>query len=363
MSLEYKPDWEETKERWQAWWARDYFGRCALAVTAPRADAPDEPPPTPPARVTDRWLDIDYQIARGHWAMRRTFYGGEAVPNWNSGYSGWNAIPTYLGCPITLNETTGWWTPILHEGALTDYDYRALTIDPENHWWQHARAMLQAAVEAARGRCVVGVGAFGGCGDTLAALRDTMRLLTDVMDCPDYVREFELYLMRQWTEVYATLHAITREATEGSTCWNDVWSPGKFYVAQCDFSYMLSPRQFRDLFLPAIEQQTQYLDHCTYHVDGVPAYAHIDALCELPRLHCIQIVPGAGKPSALHWMAMLKRIQAAGKNLELLLSPEEMRPALEQLSARGLYIRTACGSEAEARQLLQDAARWSRDRG
>lgn len=363
MSLEFKPDWDETKERWKAWWSREYFGRCALAVTAPRADAPDDPPPPAPDRVEDRWLDIEYRVALCDWTMRRTYYGGEAIPNWNSGYSGWNAIPTYLGCPVTLDDATGWWDPILGEGALTDHDFRRLTIDPENWWWRHARAMLQAGVAASRGRCVVGVGAFGGCGDTLAALRGTMNLLTDVMDCPDYVLQFELYLMRQWTEVYDALYEITREVTEGSTCWNDVWSPGKFYVAQCDFSYMLSPGTFRRLFLPAIELQTRFLDHCTYHVDGVPAYAHIDALLELPGIHCLQIVPGAGKPSALHWMEMLQRIQSAGKNLELFLSPEEVRPALEHLSARGLYIRTWCPTEEAARQLLRDAERWSVDRG
>ncbi|MBI3948566.1 MAG: hypothetical protein HY321_21820 [Armatimonadetes bacterium] len=363
MGLEFKPDWEETKERWRAWWAREYIGRCALAVTAPRADAPDVPPPVPLERVEDRWLDFAYRMALCDWRMRRSFYGGEAIPNWNSGYSGWNSIPTYLGCPIVLDEGTGWWDPILTEGKLTDHDFRALTVHPRNAWWRRARAMLRAAAEASRGRCVVGVGAFGGCGDTLAALRGTMRLLEDVMDYPDYVREFELYLMRQWTEVFDALHAITREVTQGSTCWNDAWSPGKHYVAQCDFSYMISPRTFRDLFLPAIEPQTRFLDHCTYHVDGVPAYVHIDALLELPRIQCLQIMPGAGKPSAIHWLEMLRRIQAAGKNLELHLSPDEVRTALAHLSARGLYIRAECRSEAEAQELLRDAERWSRDRG
>lgn len=38
MPLEFKPDWEETNEGSRLWWDHEYFGRCAPAVRAPRAD-------------------------------------------------------------------------------------------------------------------------------------------------------------------------------------------------------------------------------------------------------------------------------------------------------------------------------------
>ena len=360
MSLEYKPDWERAKENLRAWWAGEDVGRCALAVTAPRSKAPDEPPPTPPEKVEDYWLDIDYHIAYCEWAMRRTFYGGAAMPNWNGGYAGWNAHPTYLGCPVSLDETTGWWDPILVSESLRDYDYTELVIDAENRYWRRAREMLTAAVQWAGGKCVVGVGAIGGCGDTLAALRDSMRLLIDVSDCPEYVRDFEFHLMRQWAELYDELYAITHEVSEGSTCWNDIWAPGKYYVAHCDFSYMISPRMFRELFLPVIEWQTRFLDCCIYHVDGIAAFAHVPALCELPGLRALQIVPGAGKPGALHYMDMLREIQAAGKGLELHLTPDEVGTALEYLDPQHLFIRTYCPTEEQARRLIREAERWSK---
>ena len=120
---------------------------------------------------------------------------------------------------------------------------------------------------------------------------------------------------------------------------------------------------FRELFLPVIERQTRYLDHTVYHVDGVGNFAHVPALCELPRLQAIQILPGAGKPSALHYLDVLKTVQAAGKNLQIYLSPDEVEPALRVLSARGLFISTWAETEAKARDLLQHAERWSVDRG
>ncbi len=61
-------------------------------------------------------------------------------------------------------------------------------------------------------------------------------------------------------------------------------------------------------------------------------------------------------------MDVLRKVQAAGKNLHISIKAEEVRPALEQLSARGLFIDTSCETEDEARALLASAEKWSRDR-
>ena len=361
MQLEFKPDWEATQERYRAFWAHEYFGRCALAVTAPREGAPDEPPPARPATPLARWTDLDYAAACNAYHMRRTFYGGEAFPVWTVGYPGHTSIPTFLGCPLDLDFDTGWWNPVVTGEGLGDV--LRLRVDREGEWWKFTLKALDRAVRESAGRCIPSIGAFGGCGDTLAALRGTDRLLFDVMDRPEEVVAAEVYLMDMWCEVYEDFYRIVNAVSEGSTCWFPFWSPGRFYSAQNDFSYMISPKMFRDLFLPIVERQTRYLDHTVYHVDGIEAFAHVPALCELPRLQAIQILPGAGKPSALHYMEALKTVQRAGKNLQMYLAPEEVRPALEQLSARGRFISTWCRTEAEARDLLRQAESWSVDRG
>jgi hypothetical protein len=134
------------------------------------------------------------------------------------------------------------------------------------------------------------------------------------------------------------------------------------YPAQNDFSYMISPRSFREVFIPTLEEQTRFLDHAIYHVDGEGGFNHVAALCELPRLQALQILPGAGKPSPLHYMPVLKQVQAAGKNLHISIEAREVEPALAELSARGLFIATWCETEEEARDLLRQAEQWSRDR-
>lgn len=364
MQLEYKPDWEETKERYRLWWSREYFGRCAIAVTAPKANPPQEKsPPSAPADIRERWLDFRFQSAMAHRRMRRTFYGGEAIPVWNAGYPGWANHGPYLGTPVVFAEDTAWVEPIIHEGELPDHDYRDLKLDPDNEWWKLTLEMLRIGAQDSVGKCIPSIGAFGGCGDTLASLRGTDKLLTDLIDCPEYVREFELYLMGQWMEIYDACYAIVNAAAEGSTCWFSLWSPGKFYAAQNDFSYMISPRMFEEVFIPAIEMQTEFLDHCIYHVDGVGAFNHVDILCKLPRLQALQILPGSGKPSPLHYMDVLKKVQKAGKNLHIGLPADQIEEVLCQLSARGLFIDTRVDSEEEAHILLKKVEQWSKDLG
>jgi hypothetical protein len=362
MDLLYKADWEGAKERYRAWWAHEVVDRCAIAVTAPKDDLPPEEPPRAPERIEDRWLDLDYLAALNGYHHRRTFYGGEAFPIWHPGYPGWACIPAFLGCPVILKETTGWLDPIISEGDLTEHDYRKLTIASDNRWWLLAQEMLRFAVQESRGKSIPSIGAFGGCGDNLAALRGTEQLLLDMVHCPHYVCEFEIHLMRLWIQVHDVFHRIIRTADAGTTCWFPLWSPGTFYAAQNDFSYMISPRMFRDVFLRAIEMQTESLDHTIYHVDGVGAYAHVDALCELPSLRALQILPGEGKASPLHYTDVLKRVQAAGKNLHITIPSNEVEPALRELSIRGLFIETWCDSEKEAQALLRNVAIWSRDR-
>ncbi len=117
---------------------------------------------------------------------------------------------------------------------------------------------------------------------------------------------------------------------------------------------------FSDIFLPTIEKQLDHLDHSIHHLDGEGNFAHIDALMELPKLRAIQFLPGAGKPSPLHYMPLLKKIQDGGRNIHIGLPSNEIESALSELSAKGLFIQTTCASEAEARELLKNAEKWSK---
>lgn len=327
-------------------------------VTAPRKKPLPMPAEIPrPATPEQRWTNLDYISNLRQREFASTFYGGEALPTWHPGYPGNKCLSAFLDCPLTLDFNTGWLDPIL---TGEDIDYGALRLDEEQKHFRFALRALRRGAKEARGKSVPSIGHFGGSGDTLAALRSSKRLLYDLIDRPQQVGEADMYLMHLWCKVYDRFYEIIKDAAEGSTCWPGLWSPGKFFAAQNDFSYMISPRMYARLFLPSIEKQTQFLDHTVYHVDGTGAFAHVDALCELPRLQAIQILPGAGKPSPLHYADVLRKVQAAGKNLHITIASDEVQAAMEMLSARGLFISTACSSEEEAKALLKSVEKWSR---
>ncbi len=362
MYLEYKPDWEETKERFKAWWDHEYFGRCAMALYAPKDRPEDVKKPELPEKLEDRWLDFDYLHDLNEYRMSGTSFLCEALPVWNPGYPGWDMLYAYLGSKVTLKEETGWLDPFMEEGELTDYDYRDIRISPDNHWWKFSQKMHRFAASEAKGRSLAGLQALSGCGDVLAGIRGSGKLLTDLMDCPEYVCEFDQHLVGLWAEAYDVLYEIIRPASEGSTCWFNLWSPGKFYAVQNDFAYMISPKMFEDIFMPGIRMHADHLDHAIYHVDGVGNFAHVDAICSVEGIQALQILPGRGRPSPLHYMDILKKVQAAGKNLHIMISADEVKTALDNLSARGLFIHTYTSSAQEAADLLRCVEKWSVDR-
>lgn len=126
--------------------------------------------------------------------------------------------------------------------------------------------------------------------------------------------------------------------------------------------WVTAPEMYRRIFLPQLVRQTEFLDYTVYHCDGIGSFAHVPLLCEIPRLQAIQILPGAGKPSPLHYRDVLEYVQRAGKNLHISVPADEVEAAVDLLSARGLCIETAASSETEARRLLGIVERKSKVR-
>ena len=359
MEMTLKPDWTETKERYEEWWNGEYFGRAALWVTAPRDDATDEPPPEEPTDPMQRWTDLDYISALNRWQHERTFYGAEAFPIWSPGYPGAVGVPTFLGSRISLDLRTGWHDPVLNDET---WELDDIVFDRDNYWWEFGLEMLRRAASESEGRCLPSIGAFGGTGDTLAALRDSNRLLFDVVDRPILVRESDERILDVWFEVFDAFHDIVSPVSDGGcTSWFPLWAPGKHYPTHNDFSYMISPEMYREIFLPVLHRQTEYLDYSVYHVDGINAFIHIPMLCELPKLQAFQVLPGAGKPSPLHYRDALEAVQSRGKNLHITIPSDEVEQAVKNLSAKGLFIATSAESESEARELIRIVERYSHE--
>jgi len=64
------------------------------------------------------------------------------------------------------------------------------------------------------------------------------------------------------------------------------------------------------------------VDHRIYHLDGPGAIHHLDTLLNLPELHAIQWVPGAGVTGGItQWVPLILRVQSKGKSIVVYAGP------------------------------------------
>ena len=182
---------------------------------------------------------------------------------------------------------------------------------------------------------------------------------TDLFDSPAQVKALCDRVSELWFRYYAGQYDLVRDKMEGTSAWMGIWSPGRWYPIQCDFSALISPRMFEEFALPYLAEQCRWLDNAIYHWDGPGQIPHLDLLLQIKELNGIQWVPGAGNEptGSPKWFPLYRRILAAGKNLVLCeVAPERVEPLIQELGPRGLLIQTACRTEEEADALLKRAA-------
>ena len=86
------------------------------------------------------------------------------------------------------------------------------------------------------------------------------------------------------------------------------------------------------------------MDRCIYHLDGRQALRFLDILLEIPEIHAIQWVPGAGYDYWADWIEVYRRIQGKGKALQILSIPANDLPHLfEALRPEGVWISHVSG--------------------
>ncbi len=347
MELAFKPDLEEALERWRAFWNKEIIGRPCVAVTAPREGVKQVPGPPwqiPPDADFDRHLD------QAEAAMACRYYGGEAMPFFQPSF-GPDQAAAFLGARLEWSEdsaSTSWSVPFVEswEEALP------LRLDPENHAWQRMLELYRKAGERGQGKFLVGILDFHSNFDWLAAIRGPDRLCMDLLDCPDLVHRAMADVRGLYPEVYNAIYEAGSMAGRGTIGWLPYYSEGRYATVQCDFACLLSPAQFKEFALPALEEECCFLDHSVYHYDGPVALHHFDAITSIAALDGIQWTPGAGSKPMIEWVDLLKRFQERGKNVFVGCTAEELKVFHRELKPNLVFYSVSVGSEREADELL-----------
>ena len=106
-------------------------------------------------------------------------------------------------------------------------------------------------------------------------------------------------------------------------------------------------------------------DRNIYHLDGPQALRYLDRLLEIPQIHAIQWVPGAGQSYWADWIEVYQRIQSKKRALCLSRLPaKDLNLLFTSLDPEGVWIRSVSGisNEREAEAALHEIAKWTKKR-
>jgi hypothetical protein len=303
----------EALRRNEAYWDGELEDYPLMWVSAP--DAKPGPSLPEPADETEMWTNVDYAITAGEYQLARTHYAGDALPFYNP-WLGPDQFAGWLGAKLTLRprDYTSWATPF-----VSDWERRGeLTIHPENTWWKLYRSLLEESVRAGKGKWVTTFPDLHAGIDALSAIRGPENLLVDMLANPEPVHRAMNRMTPLWKWVVDEVWNILKTSGQGTTNWTGGWSEKRFVcIGHNDFTCMIGPEMFDAFCLRDTLECVNYVDHALYHLDGPGALRHLPRLLEMERLHTVQWVHGNGQPPHSHWLDILKRIQQAGKAVQI----------------------------------------------
>ncbi len=356
--LSLKPDYEETRQRIEAFWERQLLDRPVVQFTLYKPEAERRPLPvsghTTPA---GRWLDAEYQA---EWALanlsNQLFLGDTLPVAWPN--LGPDVFASFYGCPLEFDDSgTSWSRPILDDWSKVD----EVRLDRGHPFLRRLVEMSDALLEVGRGHFLTGITDLHPGGDCLAALRGPQNLALDLLDHPAEVKALLARVEADFFEVYDLFDQRLRAAGMPITTWTPLLSEGRYYLPSNDFSILIGPQMFADFFLPGIIRQCRFLDRSLYHLDGPGALRHLEHLLEIPELDAIQFVPTIGDAAFARWSWVYRRIQEAGKGVQVTCTLAEIDQVIETLHPAGVYlVVNDVPSPEAATVLLKKLEQWGR---
>lgn len=349
MELDYKPDFEEARRRWDAFWEGEIIGRPCLHIVVPKDGR--EAPPWPP-RLAGLKLGFRKAIEMYEaYASARTFMA-EAIPYFVPTF-GPDQFASFLGAKLNLSEEsadTTWVDPFVEDWEAA----MPLAISEENESWRRMQEYVEIAAEISEGRYLVSQLDLHSNMDALSAIRGPERLCMDLLDQPDVIDRAMAEVRPYHGRVYDRVYEKGRMQERGTIGGVPLYSRGEYAVIQCDFICMICPDMARRFVIPAVAEEAAHGDCCVFHYDGPAALVHFDDICGIGDIAVVQYVPGAGGGGHIDCLDLLKRFQAAGKGLQVNGAAEQVKAMHRELKPeKVLYIVTDVPTEAAGAELIR----------
>lgn len=343
----WKSNFEETKKHYTDWWN----GKGIVLTMWEhlfKEGAPYENimPPAPHKDLNQLWFDAEWRSKYLHYTMSRNSYMADILPVANT-QLGPGSLAAILGSQLEGREDTIW----IHHKP----DFDGQIVFDENGWKLH-EDLLRKCVANAQDKYMVGCPDLVEGLDVLASLKGSDNILMDLIMDPDGTLELMKQVNKVYFDVFDRIYDIINVNGEMAFCYFSLWAPGKVSKLQCDLSIMISEEDYRTFCLPFLREQTEKIDYTLYHLDGVDAIRHLDAILEMEKLNAVQWTPGYGQPQGgdPKWYELYKKILAGGKSVMAnWVTLDELEPLLDNVGNQGLHINVDFKSEHDIEKALK----------
>lgn len=345
----WKNNWEEAKAHYLNWWS----GKGIVLSMWEHMHKNGEPhekvkAPTPAKDLNQFWFDPHWRAQNLHHELSKSSFKADIIPVANT-HLGPGSLGAILGAELEGGEDTIWIKHI--ENFSGDIHF-----DKNNPYWKLHLDLLKACKKNADNRYFVGCPDLVEGLDVLASIKGTQEVLMDMMMQPEVLDEQLQKINDIYFEVFDEIYDIINVNGEMAFCYFSIWGPGKIAKLQSDISLMFSEDDFRRFVQPYIRQQAQKLDYSLYHLDGVDAQRHLNAILEINEINAIQWTPGVGEPQGgdPRWYELYKKVLSGGKSIMAnWVTLDELQPLLDNVGNQGLHISMDCHTEKEIDQALK----------
>ncbi len=307
VELALKPDMPEATRRWLAFWEHELIERPCCVIRAPKAGRPRA---TAPPYMAGAHGDLPAVAEQALAWASSLYWGGEAIPSYTPSF-GPDMVACFLGAALEFSDDairTSWAQPCIDDWE----ESLPIALNGENYWWQRMLEFCRVLRRTFAGQMLVTHLDLHSNLDALLAMRGGERLCLDMIDRPETIDRAMRQVRPLYRPIYEQVYEAAGMAATGTCGWVHAYHPVRTNTIQCDFAALIGPKHFRRWARPALEEEARLLGHCVYHLDGPECLVHLDELCAIEGLDCIQWVPGAGEKPFIEWIDLLQCIQAKG---------------------------------------------------
>lgn len=348
-----KEDLQEAKERMAAWWDHERTDRPVISYNILEGPGSEKAAIASSAlnfELCKKWDGIEPILDTFENHSDGLVYGGECIPSYFPNY-GPGIMASVLGVTPEYKSGTMWFhRPTEVKDIISVLE--SAKLNGNNEWYMRLKRTTEiAAKRGAKHNYCVSMTDLGGILDILVSFLGPQTIIIQMRRNPELIDTCRAIIMEKYLKVYDELQDIINKYVDGCNSWLNVWCPKRYYTMQCDFSVMLNPKYFERFVLPDLKEQAEHMDYSIYHLDGPEEIKFLDDILKI--VDGIQWVPGLkpGMPQDGddHWMPLYKKIQKAGKNIQMTILDHPLIPHVyKKLDAKGLFVYTFYMSRAQA---------------